>query len=75
MAVSLEAIVLSVLVLLSQSRQSAKDHIRDDVEYDVNMKAELEVAHLHDKVDHLQSMVAGRLERVEKLLSRRQVAE
>ena len=35
----------------------------------------LEVAHLHDKVDHLQSMVGGRLERVEKLLSRRQVAE
>jgi CRP/FNR family transcriptional regulator, cyclic AMP receptor protein len=75
MAVSLEAIMLSVLVLLSQNRQAAKDHIRDDVEYDVNMKAELEVAHLHDKVDHLQSMVAGRLERVEKLLSRPQIAE
>jgi CRP/FNR family transcriptional regulator, cyclic AMP receptor protein len=75
MAVSLEAIMLSVLVLLSQNRQASKDHIRDDIEYDVNMKAELEVAHLHDKVDHLQSMVAGRLERVEKLLSRRQIAE
>ena len=67
--------MLSVLVLLSQNRQAAKDHIRDDVEYDVNMKAELEVAHLHDKVDHLQSIDRRPPRAVEKLLSRRQVAE
>ncbi len=76
MAVSLEAIVLSVLVLLSQNRQAAKDHLRDDIEYDVNLRAESEVAHLHEKVDRLQETVAGRLERLEKLLSgRRSVAE
>src|SRR5437773_11118658 len=70
MAVSLEAIVLSVLVLLSQSRQSAKDRIRADIEYDVNVKAELEVAHLHEKVDVLMESTAARLERMERLLSR-----
>lgn len=75
MAVSLEAIMLSVLVLLSQNRQAAKDHLRDDIEYEVNMKAELEVAHLHGKVDHLNASMAGRLDRLEKLLTRRQVAE
>jgi CRP/FNR family cyclic AMP-dependent transcriptional regulator len=70
MAVSLEAIVLSVLVLLSQNRQAAKDHIHSDIEYEVNLKAELEVAHLHDKVDRLQEGIASRLVRIEKLLSR-----
>jgi CRP/FNR family transcriptional regulator, cyclic AMP receptor protein len=70
MAVSLEAIVLSVLVLLSQNRQAAKDHIHSDIEYEVNLKAELEVAHLHDKVDRLSEGIAGRLARIEKLLTR-----
>lgn len=70
MTVSLEAIVLSVFVLLSQSRQAAKDKIRGDIEYDVNLKAELEVAQLHEKFDHLHSEAMARLERIEKLLSK-----
>jgi CRP/FNR family transcriptional regulator, cyclic AMP receptor protein len=65
MSVSLEAIVLSVFVLLSQNRQVAKDRIRSDVEYDVNLKAELEVAHLHEKVDRLHSEILARLARIE----------
>jgi uncharacterized membrane protein len=68
MSVSLEAIVLSVFVLLSQNRQVAKDRIRSDVEYDVNLKAELEVAHLHEKVDRLNAEVLGRLEKIERRL-------
>ena len=67
--------MLSVLVLLSQNRTAAKDHLRDDIEYDVNVKAEMEVAHLHEKVDHLNETMAGRLDHLEKLLSRRQIAE
>jgi uncharacterized membrane protein len=66
MAVSLEAIILSVFVLLSQNRQVARDRVRNDVEYDVNLKAELEVAELHEKVDHLQGEVLARLERIER---------
>jgi CRP/FNR family cyclic AMP-dependent transcriptional regulator len=66
MVVSLEAIFLSVFVLLSQNRQAAKDRIRSDVEYDVNLKAELEIAHLHEKVDHLQADLAQRLSAIEK---------
>ncbi len=71
MTVSLEAIVLSVFVLLSQSRQVAKDKIRSDIEYDVNLKAELEVAQLHEKVDRFHSEALARMERIEKLLSSR----
>jgi uncharacterized membrane protein len=55
MVVSLEAIILSVFVLLSQNRQVAKDRIRSDIEYEVNLKAELEVAHLHEKMDRLHA--------------------
>jgi uncharacterized membrane protein len=65
MCVSLEAIFLSVIVLLSQNRQSAKDRIRADVEYDVNLKAELEVSHLHEKVDQLQAALLSRLQQIE----------
>jgi CRP/FNR family cyclic AMP-dependent transcriptional regulator len=68
MAVSLEAIILSIFVLLSQNRQAAKDRIRADIEYDVNLKAELEVAHLHEKVDHLHIEVLARLEKLEQTL-------
>ena len=70
MCVSLEAIFLSVIVLLSQNRQAEKDHIRADVEYDVNLKAELEVSHLHEKVDGLHAALLARLHRIEAALMR-----
>lgn len=71
MAVSLEAIILSVFVLLSQNRQIAKDRIRSDIEYEVNLKAELEVAHLHEKVDRLHGEVLARLHNLEKVFGGR----
>jgi uncharacterized membrane protein len=69
MCVSLEAIILSVFVLLSQNRQVAKDRVRSDIEYDVNLKAELEIAHLHEKMDRLTSEVLARLGKIEKATS------
>jgi uncharacterized membrane protein len=66
MAVSLEAIILSVFVLLSQNRQVARDRVRNDIEYDVNLKAELEIAHLHEKFDHLHAELLERLSTLEK---------
>jgi CRP/FNR family cyclic AMP-dependent transcriptional regulator len=68
MVVSLEAIILSVFVLLSQNRQAAKDRIRGDVEYQVNLKAELEVAHLHEKMDRLHGEALQRLDELRRLL-------
>ncbi len=70
MVVSLEAIILSVLVLLSQNRQTAKDRIRSDIEYEVNLKAELEIAQLHEKMDHLHTEALARLEEVQRTLAR-----
>lgn len=53
MIVSLETIFLSCFVLISQNRQAEKKKVRADIEYDVNIKAELEIAHLHEKSDQL----------------------
>jgi len=71
MSVSLEAIVLSVLLLLSQNRQSAKDRVRSDIEYQVNLKAELEVAHLHEKMDRLTEDSLARFDGLERRLDGR----
>jgi CRP/FNR family transcriptional regulator, cyclic AMP receptor protein len=66
MAVSLEAIFLSIFVLISQNRQAAKDRIRADIEYDVNLKAELEIAELHRKVDRLNTVIQERFVELER---------
>jgi uncharacterized membrane protein len=58
MIVSLEAIFLSCMVLISQNRSAAKERIRSDVEYDANIRAGLEVTQLHVKVDQLYEHVA-----------------
>jgi uncharacterized membrane protein len=68
MVVSLEAIILSVFVLLSQNRQVARDRVRNDIEYDVNLKAELEVTELHKKLDHMSEEILARLARMERRL-------
>lgn len=66
MTVSLEAIFLSIFVLISQNRQAAKDRLRTDAEYEVNLRAEMEVSHLHEKVDFLTEELLARLPRPEK---------
>jgi CRP/FNR family cyclic AMP-dependent transcriptional regulator len=66
MVVSLEAIILSVFVLLSQNRQVARDRVRNEIEYSVNLKAELEIAHLHEKFDQMNADVLARLDALRK---------
>jgi uncharacterized membrane protein len=66
MSVSLEAIILSVFVLLSQNRQVARYRVRNDIEYEVNLKAELEIAQLHEKFDRLYEQVSRRLANLER---------
>jgi uncharacterized membrane protein len=63
MVVSLEAIFLSIFVLVSQNRQAAKDRLRADAEYEVNLKAELEIRHLHEKMDFLSEQLLARMPR------------
>jgi CRP/FNR family cyclic AMP-dependent transcriptional regulator len=69
MIVSLEAIFLSCFVLVSQNRQAEKDRVRSDIEYEVNIKAELEVTHLHEKTDRIYENMLARFARLEKLMA------
>jgi uncharacterized membrane protein len=71
MIVSLEAIFLSCFVLISQNRQAEKDRVRSNIEYEVNIKAELEVAHLHEKADRIHAEMLEHFNRVEKALAPR----
>ena len=43
------------IIMMSQNRQSAKDRIKQDAAYEINLKLELEMMRLHEKIDHLQS--------------------
>ena len=69
MIVSLEAIFLSIFVLISQNRQAAKDSVRSGIEYEVNVKAELEVAHLHEKTDRIYENMLARFTHLEKAIA------
>jgi len=68
MIVSLEAIFLACFVLISQNRQAQKDKVRADIEYEVNIKAELEVAHLHEKTDRIYENMMARFAKLESQL-------
>jgi uncharacterized membrane protein len=70
MIVSLEAIFLSCFVLISQNRQAEKDRVRSDIEYEVNIKAELEIAHLHEKTDRIYERMMDRFSTLEKLATK-----
>jgi len=69
MIVSLEAIFLSCFVLISQNRQAEKDRVRSDIEYEVNIKAELEIGHLHEKTDRIYENMMARFSNLEKQMA------
>jgi uncharacterized membrane protein len=41
------------IILMSQNREEAKDRLRSELDYTINLKSELEIRHLHEKMDHL----------------------
>lgn len=60
------------VIMMSQNRQEAKDRERARNDYMVNLKAELEIRELHEKIDHLiirkeQELVDVQRDQVEKL--------
>jgi uncharacterized membrane protein len=54
MVVSLEAIFLSIFVMVSQNRQSEKDRLRTDLDYQVNLKAQTEVMNIVRRLEVLE---------------------
>jgi uncharacterized membrane protein len=55
--VSLEAIFLSIFVLVSQNRQSERDRIRTDLDYQVNVKAHLEIMGIVQRLERIEQAV------------------
>ena len=47
------AAIQAPVIMMSQNRQEARDRQRSLHDYQVNLKAELEIRHLHQKIDHL----------------------
>ena len=50
---SMTAALQAPVIMMSQNRQSVKDRLKADLDYQVNLRSELEVAQLHRKMDHL----------------------
>ncbi len=51
---SMLAAIQAPIILMSQNRQSEKDRLSADHDYEVNLKAELEIMLLHEKMDLLR---------------------
>lgn len=58
---SVEAIFLSLFIMISQNLQSQKDRIRTQLEYQVALKMQLEIMQLHQKIDRLPAAVLEQL--------------
>ena len=52
---------------MSQKRQEAKDRMRSENDYRVNLKAELEIRHLNEKIDHLLTRQWDRLAEIQEI--------
>lgn len=47
------AAIQAPIIMMSQNRQEQKDRIRGEHDYKINLKAELEIKLLSEKIDHL----------------------
>jgi uncharacterized membrane protein len=54
LVLSMLAALQAPIIMMSQNRQAAKDRLDAAQDYDVNLKAELEIHALHAKLDHLR---------------------
>ncbi|MFF7707936.1 DUF1003 domain-containing protein [Pseudomonas sp. NPDC007930] len=66
------AAIQAPVIMMSQNRQSAKDRIAASLDYEVNLRTEIEIMRLHDKID---SLIVERLDRVVAQLERRATQE
>ncbi len=55
------------VIMMSQNRKEARDHVAAEHDYQVNLKAELEIRHLHQKIDHLLSHQWARLIEIQEV--------
>jgi len=63
---SMLAAIQAPIILMSQNRQSEKDRITAEHDYEVNLKAELEIMLLHEKIDMLRETQWVELLKIQK---------
>jgi uncharacterized membrane protein len=61
------AAVQAPVIMMSQNRAEARDRLRGENDYKVNLKAELEIRHLHEKIDHLLRRQYNRLFEIQQI--------
>ncbi len=61
------AAIQAPVILMSQNRQEAKDRLRSEQDYQINLKAEIEIRKLHEKIDHLLMHQWQRLMEIQQL--------
>lgn len=77
LAMSFQAAYAAPILMMSQNRQAEKDHLQAKNDYEVNLKAELEIMQLHEKFNELRdslwvdliSMQQRQIEMLQRLLS------
>ena len=57
---SMLAAIQAPVIMMSQNRQDSRDRIRSELDYQVNLKAELEIMQLHEKFDRLREELLER---------------
>lgn len=66
LAMSFQAAYAAPILMMSQNRQAEKDHLQAKNDYEVNLKAELEIMQLHEKFNELRDSLWVDLMRVQQ---------
>ncbi len=67
---SMLAAIQAPVIMMSQNRQAEKDRLAATHDYEVNLKAEIEIMALHDKLDQLRTEhIAALVERLDRLIA------
>lgn len=71
---SMLAALQAPIIMMSQNRQAARDRLAAGLDYEVNLKAEIEIMELHEKLDqirntHLSELLRKQQEQLEILLN------
>jgi uncharacterized membrane protein len=61
------AAIQAPVIMMSQNRQDAKDRLRSEHDYQLNLKAELEIRHLNEKMDLLLTTQWRRLLEIQRI--------
>jgi len=61
------AAIQAPIIMMSQNRAESRDRLRAENDYKINLKAELEIRHLHEKIDHLLRKQYNRLFEIQQI--------